>query len=88
MMLPYLQSLRACSDICVNLHYRTKVFAVFVLINRDKLARRVLEGEITSLDDLKSVLRSMIKGVVVTRRPSMDQSILRWSQKNGQSVKL
>ena len=37
-----------------------------MLINRDELARKVLEGEITSLDDLNSVLRSMIKDVVET----------------------
>jgi transposase-like protein len=37
-----------------------------VLINRNELARKVLEGEITSLDDLNSVLRSMIKDVVET----------------------
>ena len=30
------------------------------------LARKVLEGEITNLDDLNSVLRSMIKDVVET----------------------
>ena len=37
-----------------------------MLINRDELARKVLEGEITSLDDLNGVLRSMIKDVVET----------------------
>ena len=37
-----------------------------MLINRDELSRKVLEGEITSLDDLNSVLRSMIKDVVET----------------------
>ena len=37
-----------------------------MLINRDELASKVLEGEITSLDDLNSVLRSMIKDVVET----------------------
>ena len=37
-----------------------------MLINRDELARKVLEGEITSLDDLNAVLRSMIKDVVET----------------------
>ena len=37
-----------------------------MLINRDELARKVLEGEITDLDDLNSVLRSMIKDVVET----------------------
>jgi len=37
-----------------------------VLINREELARQVLEGEITSLDDLNVVLRSMIKDVVET----------------------
>lgn len=39
---------------------------VFVLIKRDELARKVLEGEITSLDDLDGVLRSMIKDGVET----------------------
>ncbi|WP_281174658.1 hypothetical protein [Solidesulfovibrio alcoholivorans] len=34
-----------------------------MLINRDELARKVLEGEITSLDDLNAILRSMIKDV-------------------------
>ena len=37
-----------------------------MLINRDELSRKVLEGEITSLDDLNAVLRSMIKDVVET----------------------
>ena len=37
-----------------------------MLINRDELTRKVLAGEITSLDDLNSVLRSMIKDVVET----------------------
>ena len=37
-----------------------------MLSNRDELARKVLEGETTSLDDLNSVLRSMIKDVVET----------------------
>ena len=37
-----------------------------MLINRDELAKKVLEGEITSLDDLNAVLRSMIKDVVET----------------------
>ena len=37
-----------------------------MLINRDELARKVLEGEITCLDDRNSVLRSMIKDVVET----------------------
>ena len=30
-----------------------------MLINRNELARKVLEGEITNLDDLHSVLRSI-----------------------------
>ena len=34
-----------------------------MLINHDELARKVLEGELTSLDDRNSVLRSMIKDV-------------------------
>ncbi|WP_029460164.1 hypothetical protein [Solidesulfovibrio alcoholivorans] len=37
-----------------------------MLINRGELARKVLEGESTSLDDLNSVLRSLIKDVVET----------------------
>ena len=37
-----------------------------MLINRDELSRKVLEGELTSLDDLNSVLRAMIKDVVET----------------------
>ena len=37
-----------------------------MLINRDELARKVLAGEITSLDDLNAVLRSMIKDMVET----------------------
>ena len=37
-----------------------------MLINRDELARKVLEGELTSLDDLNTVLRAMIKDVVET----------------------
>ena len=37
-----------------------------MLINRDELSRKVLDGELTSLDDLNSVLRAMIKDVVET----------------------
>ena len=37
-----------------------------MLINRDELSRKMLEGELTSLDDLNSVLRAMIKDVVET----------------------
>ncbi|WP_300160854.1 transposase [Solidesulfovibrio sp.] len=37
-----------------------------MLLNRDKLARMMLGGEITSQEDLNGVLRSMIKGVVET----------------------
>lgn len=37
-----------------------------MLINRDELARKGLEGEISGLEDLNGVLRSMIKDVVET----------------------
>lgn len=37
-----------------------------MLINRDELAQKVLAGEITSLEDLNGILRSMIKDVVET----------------------
>ncbi len=37
-----------------------------MLINRDELAKKVLGGEITCLEDLNGTLRSMIKDVVET----------------------
>ena len=37
-----------------------------MLINKDEIARKVLSGEIASMEDLNGVLRSMIKDVVET----------------------
>lgn len=58
---------QACNENCVNPLWGERPQEVFMLINRDELSRKVLDGELTSLDDLNSVLRAMI--MMWSKRP-------------------